>query len=548
MKPFLAPLLLGLALGGTATGLIVHLRHPDPDLFATRTPQTAAQPIPSWSWRDAAVPHPITADSVGTAIAAWRNLRSPDGSPVSAATRSHALLALLVRLSAADFPRLLAALPPPDSDPNRRLLRLAFDCWIDVDAPAAARWALAAGSDYKDFARLATRAWTALDPSSASEWVCSLPPDARARHEILSELVAALGTDDPATLVQTLGVKIWNQSSWALNEPLRAWVKQDPAAALAWFARQPSMWDRAQDIIWLVEAPETARELGAVVAATPDYPGQAAILAQVVLRMSKGKPGDALAWLDEHTTPSLRSEILLSLGTHNYLDPEMALALPPGRIRSQALSHMLTNWSKKDAPAALAWANDHAADPGVVAATAQVQVAQLVEIATAEPATALAEWSTLADPGVQKAALTQLAVAWGQTDPAAALRWQTEQIAALGASNHQPSAYLLAAWAKREPEAALRWTETYLATTSTAQTPWISQQLLGAFAGSSDEKAPFAPTADLYAKIQDSALRTETLTRHVQAWLVKDPGAAKAWLNSNDALTPAQAAALLQTQ
>jgi hypothetical protein len=293
---------------------------------------------------------------------------------------------------------------------------------------------------------------------------------------------------------------------------------------------------------------ENARTLGAIVAATPGYPDQAAILAQLVLR-GHGKPSETLAWLNEHTTPSLRSEVLLSLGIHNYLAPELALALPPGLIRSEALSRMLTSWNKTDAPAARAWASEHAADPGVVAATAQVQIAQLVEIAAAEPATALAEWSALADPSVQKAALPRIAYAWGETDPAAALRWQTEQSDALGIQNPAPSGYLVSIWAKKDPEAALRWTENYLATNSTEQTPWLPQQLLGALSGSWDDaKAPFAPTADLYAKIQDPALRTETLTRHVQAWLTKDPAAAKTWLESHDALTPAQAAALLQSR
>ncbi len=601
MKPFLPPLLLGLALSGTATGLILHRLSPAVDPSAIHASQPAPSPIPAWSWRDSPVPRPLGAatpppaptarghtrapprgppappathpapspipagagrdppvprppgaDSVGAAITAWRNLRSPDGSPVSAATRSQALLALLVRLAPADFPRLLAALPPPDTAPNRRLLRLAFECWVNVDAPAATRWAVAAGSAYKELTRLAIRAWAALDPSAASAWVCALPPDAQSRHEIRSELVAALGSEDPAKLVQTLGTELLKHgaSLWAINEPLRAWLTRDPAAALAWFAQQPSLsrWSRAQDMAMLVGSPETARTLGAIVAATADYPDQAAILAQLVLRMGPGKSSDTLAWLTQHTSPELRDEVLLSLGSTYYLAPEIALALPPGRIRSQALGRMLTDWSRKDAPAALAWANEHAADPGVVAATAQVQAAQLAEIATAEPATALAEWSTLSDPRMKKASLTPIAEAWGQTDPAAALRWQTEQSAALGIQNSSTSSYLVSMWAKKDSEAALRWTENYLATTSTEQTPWLPQKLLGALAGSWDEKAPFAPTADLFAKIQDPALRSETLTKHVAEWLTKDPAAAKAWLESHDALTPAQAAALLEAR
>lgn len=144
-----------------------------------------------------------------------------------------------------------------------------------------------------------------------------------------------------------------------------------------------------------------------------------------------------------------------------------------------------------------------------------------------------------------KAAIRPLAEAWGKTDPAAALRWQTEQAAALGAAQFQPSTSLLAAWGKEDPLAALRWTETYLAQAAASDMPWLPQQLFGALGNTWSAATSRAATADLYSKIQDTSLRTETLTAHVRDWLTKDPAAAKSWLESSSALTPAEAAALL---
>jgi hypothetical protein len=103
---------------------------------------------------------------------------------------------------------------------------------------------------------------------------------------------------------------------------------------------------------------------------------------------------------------------------------------------------------------------------------------------------------------------------------------------------------VLFTWAKQDPEAALRWTESQIANQTPAQKPLLARRLMAVFGPGWNPSSRAA--ADLYSKIQDPALRTETLTTHVRSWMYDDPAAAKAWLESHDALTPAQAAALLQ--
>jgi len=580
MKPFLPALLLGLALGSGATWLALSRSAP----AAAPIINHKSSIIHNWSWRDSPTPPALVPELVAPAIQAWANLRAPDGSPASYPARASALRVLLSRLSPADFPRLFAVLPPPDSEPHRRLRQIAYDGWIAVDAPAAARWAATAGKPFSDLVRQATRAWSDLDPAAAAAWACALPdrelaatlareallvlarsaPEralalANSRDDAFRAAVLPvdiLAQGDPATAVQALAPGAWNNGSGfeQLRESIRAWALKDPAAALAWLAKQPrnSHSDAPRWVARLASTPDELRTFAGLVATSPDFPQKAETLGQLIFNwgISPGRSAEALAWLAEHSDPATRVDALISIGgQHPSGHPELALplilALPPSQRRSESLGHLLTAWNTTDSAAALAWMQAQADDPGVAAATARLQATQLAEIARSEPATALAEWSTLTDRRARVAALAPIAQAWGKNDPAAALRWQTEQTAALGVPATTPAINLLASWAKQEPEPALRWAEAYLAAAPAGNKPWLAQQVLGAFGSDWNTAAPRADTAALYSKINDPALRSETLTRHVRDWLAKDPAAARSWLESSSAFTPAERAALL---
>ncbi|AKC81863.1 hypothetical protein IMCC26134_02065 [Verrucomicrobia bacterium IMCC26134] len=583
-RPF--SLLLGLCIG---TAAWFYLR-PSAREASTSPPSPPTTRARAWAWRDTPTPPGLAPDLVGPAIDAWRDLREPDGSAANHTTRAIALRALLVRLPSAGYPRLLDTLPPPDTEANRHLLRLAYDTWVSIDAAAATRWAVdrwatptGKSKGFADLARQAIVVWAALDAAAAANWACTLPDQkmifdlasssimafakvdpARAlalarsheapfRNALVREVASTSAEANPAAILQNLPPEAWNQgmSFYDFRDSLRAWARLDPAATLAWLAKQPRSGTQrpASWVGALADSPEQKRILGALVAADPDFPDQAGTLGDLII--GTGEPAEALAWLSAHADPALRLDVLLRISDQYALDhPErtlpFALALPPSQRRSAALGRLLAAWQQQDASATLAWMRQQN-DPGVTTAYAQLQARQLVEIARGEPTTALAEWTRLSDPRVRVATITPLAEAWGKNDPAAALRWQTEQNAALGAADSIPSITLLAAWAKQDPEAALRWTETIIAAPSSAQKPTLPGQLLGALAGPWNDQAPLTATANLYSKIKDPALRAQTLTSHIKEWLTKDPAAAKTWLESHDALTPAQAASLLQS-
>lgn len=369
----------------------------------------------------------------------------------------------------------------------------------------------------------------------------------------MPKLFDTLAKADPAATLRAHGAAVWNNGDgfWQLQEPLRAWTRRDPDAALAWIAAQPNQ--RSSQIgSWLnnlATTPDERRALLDALARNPSFPQRADAIAGLLFQNDPAQTTASLAWLDAHTDPALRLDVLHTLGQRVYSDhPEQtlpyALALPPSQNRTQALASILATWTKTDSAAALAWAQKQD-DPGVAAAGAAVQASLLADIARAEPATAVAEWSSLSDPRAQKASIRPIAEVWGKTDPAAALQWAVAQESALGVQNALPPVQLLYPWAQKEPEAALRWAESYVAGIQSPQKAWLSNQVLTSLGRTWQDAAPRAQTADLYSKIKDPALRAETLKTHVAEWLTRDRAAAQAWLEKSQALTPAQAAELL---
>jgi hypothetical protein len=583
MSPALRVLALGLLLGATATWFALR---PSDRATSDSAPIINHQSliINNWSWRDSDTPPPLPAASVAPSISAWLALRAPDGSPADFATRASALRALLVRLPSAGFSALVDALVRSTRDEDALFLREAFDNWAALDAPAAARWAASRGTASLAFARDAVRLWIAQDPSTAAAFACSVDDEtiaaslagpplaalaekdparalalARSRGEsfrisALSGIVETLGRADPAGTVRTYGPELWRGGSGLhmLRGPLTAWVKQDPAAALAWLVSQPrDPIPGASDFDWINSfgnrTPEWRRTVADAFLKTPDQTRRAAALHPILTKWSNEHPKEALAWLDSLSDPDLRLTLLeRAAGHYSSGNPAQALplvlALPEGANRTIQLTHILTAWAQKDAPAALAWieANDV---PGVARAGYDVQGTLLAKIAREEPHTAIAEWAALKDPKAREATLGWVVQSWSEKDPVAAIRWAGEQSKTLGKPLHLDPG-VLSRWAAKEPEAALRWIEAWLPAQPKTTADFMAPHYFSALGFNGDTRVPRADTANLYAKIKDPALRSTALTKHLAEWRTKDPAAAENWLKSQTVLLPAEVTAL----
>ncbi len=581
-RALLRPLALGLLLGGAAAWLVLRFS----DSVPSGPPDSGAllPAPPPWSWRDTPTPPLLAPASVALSISAWLSLRSPDGAPADFASRAAALRALLVRLPATGFPTLVDSLARSTRDDDTLFLRETFDSWAALDAPAAARWAAARGAASLDFARDALRLWIAQDPSAAAAWVCALPDKdmaarlagpalsalaekdparalalARSRGEsfrlsALSGIVEALGRADPAGTVRTYGPELWlgGAGLYTLRGPLTAWVNQDPAGALAWLVAQPLDPMRgANNFSWINSlgnrSPEWRRAVADAFLKTPDQTRRAVALQPILSDWGREHPEEALAWLDNLPDPDLRLTLLeRSAGRYSPENPDQALplvlALPEGESRAWQLSQILTAWAQKDASAALAWiqANDL---PGVAAAGYQVQGALLANIARDEPQTAVAEWTALKDPKAREVALPWIVQSWSAKDPVAAIRWAEAQNQSMG-KPLQLDPGIVSRWAAKEPEAALRWIEAWIPTQPKPLADRWAPDFFSALGYDGETRLPRADTANLLMKIQDPALRSATLAKHLAEWRTKDPAAAAAWLKSQTVLTPAEATAL----
>ena len=580
-RALLRPLALGLLLGGAAAWFARRPAAPHPNSGLSSPHLTSPPP---WSWRDSDTPPPIPTTFVAPSISAWLSLRSPGGAPADFATRAAALRALLVRLPPTGFPALLDALARSTRDDDALFLREAFDNWAALDAPAAARWAVSRGAASLDFARDALRLWIAQDASAAAAWVCALPDKdmaarlagpalsalaekdparalalARSRGEsfrisALSGIIETLGRADPAGAVRTYGPELWlgGAGIYMLRGPLTAWVKQDPAGALAWLVAQPFDPMRgANNFSWINSlgnrSPEWRRAVADAFLKTPDQTRRAVALQPILSEWGKEHPEEALAWLNSLPDPDLRLTLLeRSVGQYSPENAAQALplvlALPEGESRAWRLRQILADWAQKDASAALAWieANDV---PGAAAAGYDVQGTLLAKIARDEPQTAVAEWTALKDPKAREATLEWIVSAWSTKDPVAAIRWAEAQSQAMGKPLKLDPG-IVSRWAAKEPEAALRWIEAWLPTQPKSLADRWAPYYFTALGYDGETRLPRADTAKLYAKIKDPAMRSATLAKHLAEWRTKDPAAAAAWLQSQTVLTPAEATAL----
>ena len=573
---------LGLALGG---GVWLACRPGSSSALPPATATAPAEPIlPPWAWRESLRPPPLPAATLSAAIDAWLALRAPDGSPADPTTRLDTLRALLARMPSGSFPRLLDPLFASTDFADRPLLTIAFTAWTELDAPAAARWTATLAEtpdwDRDRLAKIAARAWLALDPIAVSTWACALPDKqlaesfarialpALARQDprrayalassrdkhflngILNDLLGALSESDPAAALRAFGSGHFESggSFWTIRTPLTHWMRRDPAEALRWLADETktndwSWFNALSDLAG--DAPALTQSLLSTLQANPDIPRQQASLAKLFSRWGAQDSTAALQWLAQIQDTSLRADLLREASRspdseHPEKGLPFALARDESRDRTFALANILGEWATRAPSEALAWINQHTDDPGVMAASVRAHSAILATIALTEPATAAAEYQALQNRETKIVARDAIAEAWAKTDPRAAHLWRISQNEVLGYPHYAGNQGIFHAWSRRDPVAALRWAEQ-------VTVPKSRDFYLEALAASGVQSASRASTADLYAQLKDPALRVDYVTKHLRDWIVKDRPSAKAWLEKSDALSPAQAAALLAT-
>lgn len=477
----LLALLAGLSLGGGAVWAFrFHSSAPPlPALSATSSRPSA--PDPSYISHSTSHIRLLPAAKADAALAGYLALPplAIDASEADFAERAQRLRALLATLPADRVAQLVTATASRLGLGESRLRLIAITTWVDVDAPAAARWAATSQpgpaldtAQLAHFASAAALAWARTDFADAYDWAASLA-DTKLGLEVRRDLLARLAfTDpdralslaragdlalfdavgapiffawlehDPAAAFAALGPEVLlrpDQRQGSLPRALARWAASDPAAAFAWFdaqglGRTNQESGLASWIVGILDRQEPP----------PDFHRLAALLGDRAARglgrkelspllrswMSRNSTA-ALAWLDRLPDASLRAEVLdNAVHEAGYRAPSQALALashlPAGAPREQKLSELFAQWSERDPDAALAWLDGPEGD--AFAATPGAQAAHIGALARHDPATALAHWQSLASEELRRATAPAIARAWSVAAPDAATAWLFAQI------------------------------------------------------------------------------------------------------------------------
>ena len=461
-----------------------------------------------------------------------------------------------------------------------RLVSEATGLWARIDFDAAHAWAgtiadvpLGQGITVEILAQLARS-----QPDRALA-VAPVGEDKFARDARLA-IFRAWGKKDPAGALRRLGPAIYeeNKNNYeasaqrAVPQVLAIWAAKDPDAALAWALAQPSPppEDSHRTALQtlgseLDEIPGAMRPFIDKIVARADLPGREGVLKSLFASWALRDAREALAWVDTVPDQATRSELVswsLSLIGNDNPDEflEAVRKLPDAGQRTERIADRLAAWAEKDAAAALAWLDRHD-DPELAAATGRVEGVLLGKLAASDPAAALARWQAIPPGAARAQAALPLATAWGRTDPAAAARWLVAlpSDANGGGGTSDPALdkvlrSVASRWSLQDPLSFVAWAETIPdATRRDAVLGTLGFEYFGDVRDPGFHEAlnnridppPRVAYAAQLSKIENPALREKGLTAHLRGWIHYDYQAARAWMESHDALSPEAAARLL---
>ena len=509
---------------------------------------------------------------------------------------------------APDAARWAAALVPDDAidaATRSRYAATAALAWGETAFEAAYAWASAL-FDAKlgaDLARQLLAQLAATDPTRAVALARAVGDEFFKTSQ--QALFTAWAAKDPAAAVQALGVGLLENPK--IPEPLfialGQWFTRNSQSAFAWIIAQPPRDNDPRDrndflysaFSRLGRDPATARVGASLLLAHPELPDQVGALRMLAGSWSRTDARSALAWLEAVPDANQRNNLIenclfsaYGLQSEDFL--AFALRLPEGPDRDKKISDQINEWAGGDPDAAHAWLAAHDS-PELAPVAAGVQGTLLARLAETDPAAALAKWQSLPSGLDQAAATGPLATAWAKTDPAAAAAWLNGQIPSLASAAQKSDAIRSFgwAWSQTDPAATARWMTDQLATlpatpdasgidqtrgtyrrivsqlaqsdphavlklAATATDPALQKTIYNTLAYETyrDYRGDIAtPTlsraarAELVATIPDESNRTPVLTTLLSNWLRQDFHAARAWIESHDAVSPELAAKLI---
>jgi hypothetical protein len=331
---------------------------------------------------------------------------------------------------------------------------------------------------------------------------------------------------------------------------------------------------------------------------TPDWDPDARVAAQLILtRWGAADPDGAFTYIDKLDLKKAGGDAATVLSALAATDPQRAIKWledPDNKYvnmpwMGQILAGSVTKeWVRQDPDAALKWALSVPENQRTGAFTGV-----LGSIAATDPVRASSLAMELPDGDARREILGQIAKAWSETDPAAALDWANslsgdEKKKAMGETlgtwaqsdprqaalyvdklpEDQRDAKLIdqvaGTWARQEPAEAARWIGqmpenegkidamgdviwNWTVADPAAASEWLLQQEpgrsrdegIGALAKATFDNDPESAVT-WAAHMSDEKRRVDSVGIGIHFWLERDPQAASKWLENTNALTDAE--------
>lgn len=245
---------------------------------------------------------------------------------------------------------------------RRLALQLVAESWADVDAPAAAKWALAQ-PDAAIQAQIAPALAQLLEgrnPQTAADFVVALASE-QARNDLLGALLSRWGQVGlPEALAWAKGLPESPAKDQTLIHLSYRWLESNPQGAVDYALTLGSGSTPLLSVMasqWAGHDPQSAAQWAAQL---PAGPQQTSILSSLAAAWAQMVPEEAVRFAVGLPAGSAQSEAVISAvsGWAKH-DPPAAMhwaaQFPTGELRDAVLTQVLSAWVQRDAASAAEW-------------------------------------------------------------------------------------------------------------------------------------------------------------------------------------------------
>jgi hypothetical protein len=415
-------------------------------------------------------------------------------------------------------------------------------------------------------------AWTRSDPQAAATGATNLTPG-EVRQAALGYVAAVWAASDPkAALAWVSGIPEARVRDELKSKVLGKWLEKDSDSLLDW-ARQSgdsALQVRIEKMVWSSLTSSDPAEARRRAMALPEGDEKKRVLTTMALQRAYQNIEDAIgitALLPSDAQAETKVEIVRTLSRGGIRDPrsfcDLALTLPPGDERVQALSSAMQKWASSAPREAATWLEQtgQLASLPLVARTiagswagndlsaARTWVNQLPEevrqqampsivsaVLANSPTEAAELFANELSPRQQEGASWWLAGNWARQDFDAAARWAQNLPPSLAQQNAMGS--LATVLAEKEPAKAAAWLDQLAAGPG-------RDAAVEKFSWAVKDRDPVGAIA-WAASLSDATKRVKQIEGLARNWMAYDAAAATQWITTTSDLSDEAKRALLQ--